>query len=213
YALGTRGAILLAERGLAEKSSVDWAEKNRKVTFGFMDHTLMIGRLRVALEHACAKRGHVTIERWIADGDFHEPVRVVRDGRREDLAIRPDATFALLLKNEPAGKNRVICFVEADRSTMPLRRMLAKYRAYWHFWRSERPAAAVGADNFLVLTITKTAQRAAILNKLVRRVDEKKRGLRMFLFSPETSYLACTEAVLDDTWFSAADTRSHSLLE
>jgi hypothetical protein len=100
--------------------------------------------------------------------------------------MTPPAAFTLRLLNEPEGKNRIHCFLEADRSTMTTKRFFRKLEGYWWHWRSGRLQERFGVRNTIVVTVTKTVERAENLTVVAGAIDAPRhRGLRMFLFGSE----------------------------
>ena len=71
-----------------------------------------------------------------------------------------------------------------------------------------------GIRNFLVLTVTPSAERAANICAISREIDAQGRGLRMFLFGSERAYsLEEPSSMFAPIWHSASDEAQHSLLE
>ena len=169
----------------------------------------MIARFQVALRYAAESSGTIVLERWCPDGLIRDAVWVDKGNRRERIPIAPDALLILRLLNTGEA---IHAFVEADRSTMTVPRFATKLKGYFHFWRSGQQPSRIGAKNCLVVTVTTSAERAHNLMHACREVNE--RGLRMFLFAPETSYLpAVSRSTFDPIWLTPADPDRHSLLE
>jgi hypothetical protein len=209
YALGQKGAVILAH----ENPPIDWSEKNRQVGPLFLEHALMISRFQTTLRFALAAQGKAVIDRWLPDGLVRDSVKVEHDGEFERFPIAPDALFTLRLVDEREGRNRIHVFLEADRGTMTTKRFLTKMHGYWHFWRSGQQQR-YDVENFLVVTVTRTAERATSLCELTANVDSpERRGLRMFLFAPEGRYIGNPAAIVESIWWTADDGDLHSLLE
>ena len=212
YALGQHGADVLA-RAAGSKAVLDWSEKNRQVGAMYLEHALMVSRFQTALRYAIRERGSVSLERWNADGTLRDAVSVEHQDSTERIPIAPDAFFTLRFLNEPEGRNRVHVFLEADRGTMTTKRFFTKMRGYWHWWRSGKQEQ-LGINNFLVLTVTSTPERAASLCAVSAGLDAPRhRGLRMFLFGSERGYTSEPTRVLDAIWNTPGDWERHSLLE
>ena len=207
YALGQRGAELVAETA-GHRPRIDWTEKNRQLQTRHLEHALMVSRFRVALSHAAQVAGTVAVERWLPDGCLRDAVVVEHRDRRDRIPVAPDALFTLRLDT---GET-IHAFLEADRGTMDVPRFVTKLRGYYAYWRSGQQQERIGAKNCLVVTITRSAERATNLLVAARSVSD--RGLRMFLFAPETAYLpAAGRAVFDPVWRTPADGQMHTLLE
>lgn len=209
YALGQRGADLLAGSGTRS----DWSEKNRQLGSHYLEHSLMVSRFQAALRHAVSQQGTISIERWDSDGAIRDAVVIEHQSSKERIPIAPDAFFVLRVDDGPRS-GRVHVFLEADRGTMTVKRFVTKTRGYWHYWRSGRQEQ-LGIRNFLVLTITRTPERAASLRRATAELDAPRhRGLRMFLFGSERNYsLPEPLRILESIWASAEDQGRHSLLE
>ena len=214
YALGAKGAELLA-RETGERPSMDWSEKNRQLGAPFLEHALMISRLQAALRAAVRDTGDVVLERWLPDGAVRDAVTVSGEHGNERIPVAPDAVFTLKLLKEPAGRNRVTACVESDRGTTTTARFFIKTQGYWHWWRSGRAEESLGVKNFLVVTVTRSEERARNLSAAVASLDAPRhRGLRMFLFGCEHEYAdGKFRAVLGPIWGSPADGQWYSLLE
>lgn len=214
YAIGQKGAELLA-RESGRRPTADWSEKNRQLGASYLEHALMVSRFQAALRFALQAQGSVSLERWIADGVVRDSVSVEHEASTERIPIAPDAFFTLRLLNEPAGRNRIHVFLEADRGTMTAKRYFVKMRGYWHYWRSGKQEERFGMKNFLVLTVTSTPERAASLCAVTGELDTPKhRGLRMFLFGSEDTYVEDRSLrILDAVWRMPADDAMHSVLE
>jgi hypothetical protein len=107
----------------------------------------MIGDVRIALAVA-AKRRDFELEWRPASPAFK---------------VRPDGFFTLRFRNLPEGGNRAHFFLEADRSTMPRDRMVAKFVAYKHAWLTGAQTTVFGIKEFRVLTVTRSEERLTSL--------------------------------------------------
>lgn len=215
YALSQEGAHLLAKLSGKEPLRGDWTEKNRQVRLRYLEHALMVSRLRATLTLATTANEKVALDGWRQSQELRDEVKVEHADWTERIPVYPDAYFVLRMLDEPEGRNRVHVFVEVDRGTMTTKRFLTKLRGYWQYWRSGRQEERFGIKNFLVLTVTLTPERAASLCAVASELDAPKhRGLRMFLFGSEKSYsLSEPLQVLHAIWTTAQDQSRHSLLE
>ena len=192
YALGNRGADILTEIDGAERVKVDWTDKNRSVRRPFIEHTLLIADVMVALDVAArgAPGARLIPARDILaaapqatrakSNPFALQIHTHHDGNSVDLCVIPDAGFGL----EGVGRGRKYFFLEADRATMPAVRtnlaqtsMLRKFLAY---------AAGGGAANLRVLTVTTSSERThSMLSAL--HAATAGRGARQFLFTDQSA--------------------------
>ena len=209
YALGHRGAELLHQK-TGRQVPGDWSEKNRQVRNQYLEHGLMVSRFHTALRHTCEQVGTVRLECWLGDGAITDSVVIENAGRHERIPIRPDA-FCILNVLDGQRPGRVHVFLEADRGTMTVDRFVTKLRGYYAYWRSGAVEERHKFKNFLVLTTTRSTERAVNLVKAARSVSDQ--GLRMFLFGTEADYLpAVRTRVLDAIWRSP-DGGTHALIE
>lgn len=197
YGLGNQGAALLQR----ERSRSDWSVKNTTVGRLFLEHALMVSDVMTALEVACRRNGRVRL--LIGDNiplpadtsGQPEPFQwSVNLPNRTKLGVIPDRVFALEFLDHPQGRNRVLCFLEADRATMPVaRRTLSRssyYRkllAYEATWTQDLHQTRFGFQRFRVVTVTTSAARVASLVEASRQLS---RGHGLFLFTDIASLTA-----------------------
>lgn len=183
YALGDRGADVIAEQHGVALEEIDWTSKNRSIKPGYFHHTLMIASIVVRFELACRDRGDVSftpfaeILKWAPEATqralYPQTWQVTATKNDSpllraavELGISPDAIFALNFHALPPGRNRAFFFLEADRGTMPVRRrtlkqssILKKLIAYRATKRLNLHLERFGFPNFRVLTVTTSTDR------------------------------------------------------
>ena len=192
YALGNRGVRLLVEHGV-DAVEVDWTRKNDLAGRQFIEHSLAISDVRVALQRAIRERPGFEL----LDAKFllqRAPEETQRRGRPwmmrskvysnhgvYDLGVAPDYVFAV---GYPDRRFRAF-LVECDRGTMPvdranlmqtsLRRKILTYTAAKHHGEHTRN---YGWKAFRVLVITSNSQRADNILATIRGcVHEHDRAL------------------------------------
>ena len=194
YTLDKKGAQLLFPDN---KAKVNWAKRNKEIKSFFLWHSLMISDFRVILTLALRKEKESKLINWRERGLTDT---VYLEG--EKLPIAPDAFFTIEDKND-----LLHFFLEADRSTMPIKRFLDKTRAYWQFWKEEGHKDRFNISVFRVLTITISEKRKENLRRLTRKSD-------MFLFACQKNYnIKESELILKPIWQSPKDDKKHHLLE
>lgn len=207
YALGQAGAALLRDRQLnLPFLETDWTQKNRQATALFVEHTLMVARFRTALALGAAKCPGLVIDASLPES--RAPRASWNNSRRAQAYVNPDAFVVLRETDRPEDAQRSALFVEADRSTMALKRLRQKY-AFYSALRSdrrhlERPFEIPG---FRVLTICKSNERALSLLRLVAGPQSSVPPTHrpMFLFTTEETYAEHPENVLAAIWRDAGD--------
>jgi hypothetical protein len=192
YALGRRGARLLIEHG-HEAADVDWARKNALATRPYIEHTLAIADVRVALQRNILQRpGYELLEPAFLLGRAPESTRrldrpwrlkptVYHNGGRHELGVEPDYVFGI-----GNVERRFRGFlVECDRGTMPVERrgleqtsLKRKFLAYAAAKNSRLHEQQYNWSGFRVLIVTTTPERANNALKVIRTcVPEHDRGL------------------------------------
>ena len=163
YALASRGADVLVERGYLKETS-GWSKKNREIMNRYVAHQAMVANFRITLELAVKERQDVRILFFRREGlDLRDRVAVRNNGREETFPINPDGFFGLQFPDLPDGRNRAFFFLECDRSTMTRERFARKLDAYRQWYESGRHTAKHGIRSFRVLTLTKSEERARSL--------------------------------------------------
>lgn len=208
YALGNSGAQLLIERDGADVANVDWARKNDLAGRQFMQHTLAIADVRVALQSAIRNRpGFRILEpKQLLEAAPPETQRRERpwtwrskvhyNDTTIELGVAPDYSFGIQF---PDGRFRAF-LVECDRGTMPVDRanlqqtsLKRKFLAYAAAKRADLHQRQFGWKAFRVLLITTNRQRADNVLATIREcVHEHGRGL--FLIADRQS-LAKTDII------------------
>jgi len=218
YALGNRGAALLAELDGTPAPKVDWTEKNRDLGRPFLHHQLAVADALIAFRRTTQMRDDVT---------FIEPVEILArapeatqrldnpwkfrakvpapGGLLTDLALVPDAVFGLDFTQE---RKRVYFMLEADRATMPVWRsnlfqtsMYKKFLTYYHGHRAGHHTRAYNIGNFRVLTCTTSAERQLSMIDVIRTKVTDGKGSSLFLFTDAATLTSCPD-VLSLAWTS-----------
>lgn len=215
YALGNRGAEVLAAKGELRRGGVRWDTKNRNLSRLFLSHTLMVAEIMAAFEVACRSREGVRLippEELLAGAPAETPrlrlpfrwqVEVLEGGKPYRLGVEPDRVFGLEFKGAEKHRRREYFFLEADRGTMPVvRRGLAqtsifrKLLAYQETWRQNIHKRHLGIPNFRVLTVTTSRERMSHLIAASRLLSGG--GARLFLFGGQVTFNE--ENILDLEW-------------
>lgn len=196
YALGNRGANLVAEIEQEPPPLVDWTDKNREAKRPYIEHALLLADLMLPLETwrnpgvSCIDAA--TLATSLPPGATHAKnpwalsARLSQRGRQHIIPIVPDAVFALEF-GDPA--KRSYFFVEADRATMPITRsdlsqssFHRKLLGYLAAHKTRQHIERLGFANLRVLTLTTSSQRVASMLDAVREATGG-RGSGMFLFT------------------------------
>jgi hypothetical protein len=190
YGLGNKGMELLERQDGIPRRKLDWTARNRAVGRYFMEHTLAVADVMVALELSCRKHDIELVRYHPPSGDCLKwSVRVRHGGVTTNIGIVPDQVFGL---KDQRGTRWF--FLEADRGTMPVERnnfkqtsLMRKLIAYHQTWRQKVVRAIF--PRFRVLTVTTTADRVENLLKSIQQLSQHG-GAGLFLLSDHKAFTA-----------------------
>jgi hypothetical protein len=182
YLIDKRGAeVLRAEFGY---DVIHWEASDNAVGLQFLEHTLTINDIRIAVTLACQQLDY-TLLTWQGEADLKANyVRVnVRtpSGKRQLVSLIPDSYFAL---ETPRGKTHF--FLEVDRGTMTTKRFATKVAAYITYYQSGAYEQRYKTKSLRILTITLSERRMEHL----RKVTENVGGDTRFWFAIHSQILA-----------------------
>jgi len=236
YGLGNKGADLLVQKFKIPRSKVDWTSKNREVKRIFLEHTLEVSHFMVTLELACRlTRGVELIQpeqilacmpalgrnqnnpfSWqlTTQRVFHGVERTLR------FAVVPDKVFGLYFPNDVPSRQRAHFFLEADRSTYPIKTskfyrssMFKKFVGYWDSYEKGIYPKNFGFKTARVLVVAKSRDRIKNMIRACREADPQKTGQRMFLFTQGKEFtLENPHRIFEDVWLNARDSQPVSIL-
>ncbi|MEW6156563.1 MAG: replication-relaxation family protein [Verrucomicrobiota bacterium] len=214
YGLGSKGAGILKQESGGSVRKPPWGEKNRAVGRIFLDHTLMVSDVMVALELACRQSGQIRLLTEVDLSLRSSRWKVTLQGGAK-LGVIPDRIFALEFPRENGKRERILFFLEADRGTMPVIRrnlsqtsMYRKFLAYAATWSQAIHLKRFGFHRFRVLTVTTNAAR---VQSLIEACGQLKRGHGLFLFADQ-SVLAQPDLLHALIWQTGKSGAMESLL-
>jgi len=210
YALGNRGAKLLTEHGI--DAGVDWKRKNDIAGRHFIQHTLAISDVRVALEQAIRQRPGFEL---LSDEFLLQRAPEETRRRERPWMLRPRVHYRDTVHNLSVEADHVFAIgypdrhfraflVECDRGTMPVDRaslaqtsLKRKFLAYSAARRALLHERQFGWKAFRVLIVTTNVQRVAtILDTIGKCVPEHERAL--FLIGDRVSLAGAD--ILSHAW-------------
>ncbi len=208
HGLGNAGADLLAKIDGVERENTNWQRRNREIGSDKIEHILMASSVGVALTVATTQAEGVELGHWQPEGD---PLNAKVAINGEGLPIRPDGFFTLGLFGQPRPFRHFA--LEADRSTMAHKRFFSKLRAYWGGRRQY--AEFLNINNFQVLVVCLTRERAENLRKLAWQTDQRAQGSQMFLFGSAEDFSVTNPKILEPIWTCGRRNcdKLHSLIE
>lgn len=225
YALGRKGAQLMAESLGEPLESLRWTQKNQEVGDLHLQHTLGIARFRTCLRLAIPDETNQdgtpecsTLYRlpWKQGEALHAAVKLPgKSGRADSWTLTPDGFFGL--QKPKARPNRSHFFVEYQRSTPhPDRFVRAKGQAYLAYWMARLPEVHLGIKSVRVLLIVQTERKMQTLRHYLRSwlSNEKVQPWDLWLFTAEDRYNPAQPAsILEPIWTTANEERLISLLD
>jgi hypothetical protein len=209
YRLDRKGAELVASGlGLTARELPYWGKGDDKdhratgVSQLFLNHTLAINDVRIAITQAAQARGY-KVEKWLGDTqlkseEMKDHVTVTSEqGRSSKLAVIPDAYFILHL-----GDRRAHLFLEVDRATMTNKRWKMRILAYQEYIRSGKYQARYQTRSLRILTVTTTEERLMNLKKTTERAG----GKDLFWFT-SIDRITTASVLFSPIWLLANDER------
>jgi hypothetical protein len=204
--------LLAAEMGTTPAQLSYWGKGSDKdhrptdVSLFFLEHTLLINDVRLAITLAAEKKGY-RVEQWLDDTqlksqEMKDYVTVSsQQGASQKVAVVPDAYFVLNL-----GNWRAHFFLELDRAMMSNKRWKTRILAYKAYKESGKYQERYQTKSLRILTVTTTSQRMANL----KTTTEKAGGGSVFWFT--TLKEATPENILSSPIWSVAGEATSSAL-
>lgn len=171
YMLDKRGAELLrSEMGYDD---ITWTSKSHDVGQPFLEHTLAINDVRVAVTIACRTHDYSLLD-WRSEADLkgsYDRVTIQeRSGSKELVSLIPDSFF---VAQTPKGKAPF--FLEVDRGTETTTRFQSKIRAYQAYVQTGAYEKRYGYKSVRVLTVAFSQKRLESLKTVTGEVGGKER--------------------------------------
>jgi len=178
----------------------------------FMEHTLLTNQFRILVNAACRERSDIDIPYQYPDDHFS--IRFKHPGYKAEFNIDPDFFFGFKIGDRPINN----FFVEVQRptrktkesSSQQVKNIKRKLLAYFLFWKAQAYRNCNIAKNFpnvsnwrdmRVLIVTDTGeQEHENFIRLVRKIDKRGRGVRLFLFARETDFTSTKYGVFGTVW-------------
>jgi hypothetical protein len=168
YVLDRRGAETLYDTGILTKG---WSVKSKQVGTFFLQHTLEINSVRIAITKACQQFGFELVE-WRSETELKDGFDHVKVPQIEHpIAVLPDSYLVI---KTPAGVTTHF-FLEVDRSTETTEKFRRKLLAYQVYLSSPLAKKRFGTTKFRVLTTTKSTARLENLKRVAEKIEGKNR--------------------------------------
>jgi hypothetical protein len=215
YALGRRGARLLAEIGDSADPNLQWTLKNARATSVFLLHTLETAEVMLRFDAAMRERGLRLLEHddlrpllpaetQALDDPFRLRVTTRIEGRPVPLNAIPDRLFSVVLPDD----RRLNFALEVDRGTMSVgaRKLTKKssfarkVHSYYAAWLQRRHREQWGFASFRVLTVAPSEKRIRGMLTVQRRITQDRLGALFLYATPERLH---AHGPLGPAWLSA----------
>ena len=204
YVLDKRGVqVLRAQRG----REMVWRQRLKPLSITFLEHTIAINHVRVAVAKACQDTAGFALVRWQGENELkgdYDRVTIESDtGRKVNVSLIPDSYFVL---QTPKGVAHF--FLELDRGTMTVKRFKSKILAYQAYYASGAYQRRYDTRSLRILTVTSSTKRAEHLKQMTELVGGKQR----YWFS--TLDQLAPETVLErPIWQVATQTEAQPLVD
>lgn len=185
YRLSAKGAEVVAkDLGKDKKDLIYWGKADDRqhrtthVTPLFLEHTLRINDIRIAVTLAAREKGY-RVEKWLDEAqlksqEMKEYVPVRDENGNRMVGVVPDGYFVLHL-----GDRRAHFFLELDRATMSNSRWATRVRAYLEYIDSGKYTERYQTTSLRILTVTTTEKRLKNLKETTRKTG----GENLFWFT------------------------------
>ncbi|MHB1356213.1 MAG: replication-relaxation family protein [Anaerolineae bacterium] len=204
YLLAEKGADLVAQQLGIDRGAVAWQASHNEVGSLFLEHTLMVNDVRIAVTQAASQAGY-TVRTWLTEETLKATKDIVQvvtsGGAQRKIAVIADAYFVLNF-----GNKRAPFFLEVDRATEANKRWGLRVQAYNVYTESKRYSERYGMKSLRVLTVTIGPKRLANL----KLTTEKAGGRQMFWFT--TLEQIGTQELLSAAIWEVAGERSKQAL-
>jgi hypothetical protein len=167
YSIGKNAVPLIASRLEAEADEVARQQRGTR-TPTFIEHTLAVVDIWLALRQACAQSSGVTIERWLPEMLCrHEyQIREKGSGQWRKEAFKPDAFVRLAYNSQYFHY-----FIEVDLGHTSSRQFLGKLQTHQRYLESGLFKQIYAGSEFHTLVITTGQRRMRNLSALVEKHD------------------------------------------
>lgn len=185
YGLSGRGASLMRREFGMSFGGMVWSGKKGCVGRLFLDHTLMVADILIAVQLACGE--HAPDRKFVSSEELEENC-AREDAFRWSVSIDgglaglvPDGVFGIETRDQTGATCRVVCFLEADRGTMPIHRrdnhqssIGRKLAAYSALWKNGDFEKRFGTKRFAVFIVTTGKTRAGKMNEALSSLRSGK---------------------------------------
>lgn len=220
YGLGKKGAEVLANEQDLPIDRLDWTGKNREAGGMFLEHSIMVSRFFTILRLACRQVKGIEfiepadiiskrpVQEIYQNSDLGWKVQSNVEGKNHSFLIIPDGVFGLRFSKGEKGASESYFFLEADRSTMPVKRhnfirssIYKKVVGYLASWNQKSFSRNFGFKKARVLTLAISNERIDSMIKLNRDLDPMKKGYGLFLFARDMAFdFAHPERIFSPVW-------------
>lgn len=204
YILDQRGIALLQRLGIDDFSGLP----SKKLSPLFLEHTLAINDVRIAITQACEQQGW-SVPIWKSENDIkadYDRVTIQpRPGKSQSVSLVPDSYFVI----EIPGKGVSHFFLELDRGTMTVQRFRTKVLSYVAYYKTGAYQRRFQAQGFRVLTVVDALGIGRVENLVQHTASISGIG-RRFWFT-HLSSISLENVLTVPIWFVAGAEEKESL--
>jgi hypothetical protein len=243
YGLGNKGAVVIFRKSAVHWKRNRWTDKNREVKQRYLDHTLLVSHFMVCLELACREKDYVNLiepKKLLLPGQASLSSRPHTLGWNVDLrkkikgkprifrtSIIPDKVFGFYYLNNRLKWKLAVCFLEADRGTMPVKRsnlytssFQKKLICYSESFRQDIYSQMFRSRTVKVLILTKFAgsanakKRILHIMRTAKELNPTGKASRIFLFARAGQFsLSDPGRILQPIWLNCYSHKPVSLVD
>jgi len=175
YCLSEKGKELIVHMyDSIDPKEIKWKKSYNDVEGYFLEHTLAINDVRVALTVATREKGYAL--EWTPEWELKALKEKIEDPEKSGkyIAVTPDSYFVIKAEGKKA------CFLlEADRATEANKRFKEKVRGYVEYVRTKKYQERYKTSSLRVLVVTTTKERLKNLMNTTQSID----GASFFWFT------------------------------
>jgi len=177
YVLTRSGAKLLEAHFPDDPTIQGISEKNfdKDLSWMFLAHELEVARCLI-VPRLAARRFNIPFEYTPYDDRATMEITVPVAGKKSE-SVLPDGYFTLTFPGKSGEPQLVHHYLEVDKSgSVNTKKMRARYRRYFLWWKSVRDAEGAPYRFTRILTITTTPTRMAFLRKIAAEASREREG-------------------------------------
>lgn len=196
YRISTKGLRLIGSSEEQRKS----APLSNALSPIYAEHLLSLNRFRICLELATKKTPGLSLVKWVPDRQTILKVKLQGEPSSIPMTVIPDASFTLW-----AGNRSFSYFLEIDRGTASIKRILTKLLAYEQLFLNPKSQTPPLAPGFRILVVTTSRIRVNNVLRSIQKLERKIQRPDIFLVTTDWQFSYRTpESILGPIWSHVA---------